>query len=127
MQEMNDATAAANAPLVIEWAPFRLAPHAAESGLLEAAEALQRDFLDQCPGFVRRELLRGPDGQWADLVFWSDEESAQAATRVVGDSAVCLRYFSFMVPHDPEAPHGGMLHLHRVRSYAPAHREPSER
>ena len=127
MQEMNDAPVAGDMPMVIEWAPFHLARHATESELLEASEALQREFLDQCPGFLRRELLRGPGGQWADLVFWTDEESAQAATKLIGDSAVCLRYFSFMVPHDPDAPHGGMLHLHRVRSYASAQREPAAR
>ena len=125
MREMTEGHVDDETKLVIEWAPFRLASGATEASLLEASESLQREFLDRCAGFLRRELLCGTDGQWADLVYWSDEASAQAAARVVGDSPVCLRYFNLMVPHDAEHPEGGMLHLHRVRSYALAQHEPA--
>lgn len=103
---------------VVEWAPFRLAPGAEEAALLEASEAVQREFLEKQRGYLRRELLRGAGGQWADLVFWADEDSVSAAMRGIEGSAECQRYFSLMVPHHPEDPMGGMLHLKRVRAYA---------
>lgn len=62
MHEMNDIAPSDAAQLVVEWAPFRLAAGAEEPALLEASEALQRRFLDGREGFLRRDLLRGPDG-----------------------------------------------------------------
>lgn len=109
-----------NAPsegAVVEWAPFRLAPGTEEAALLEASEALQRDFLQHQPGFARRELLRGADGQWVDLVVWSDEPSAMAAMSAAGSSPVCQAYFHLMAGGDTMDVGSGVLHLHRVRVY----------
>ena len=87
MREMTEGHVDDETKLVIEWAPFRLASGATEASLLEASESLQREFLDRCAGFLRRELLCGTDGQWADLVYWSDEASAQAAARATTASS----------------------------------------
>ena len=102
---------------VIEWAPFRLADGAEEDALLAASEAIQREFLERQPGFVRRELLRGRDGQWVDLIVWTDEPSAMAAMGGVGSSPACRAYFHLMVGGDTMEAEGGVLHLHRVRVY----------
>ena len=104
---------------VVEWAPFRLAPGVEPAALLEASEALQRDFLEHQPGFVRRELLRGADGQWADLVVWRDEASAMEVMKTVFSSAVCRAYFHMMEGGDDENAASNVLHLHRVRVYQP--------
>jgi hypothetical protein len=105
---------------VIEWAPFRLAPGVSEATLLDASERLQREFLERRQGFVRRELLRGADGQWVDLLYWSDEDSANAVMADISTSPACQAYFSLMVGADVMDAGAGVLHLHRVRSY-PAH------
>jgi len=102
---------------VVEWAPFRLAPGTDETALLEASEALQRDFLRHQPGFVRRELLRDADGQWVDLVVWKDHPSAMAAMSAAGSSAACHAYFHLMEGGDNMDAGTGVLHLHRVRVY----------
>jgi hypothetical protein len=103
--------------MVVEWAPFRLAPGAEEAALLEASEILQRDFLQRQPGFVRRELLRGADGQWVDLVVWRDKPSAMLALSAAGSSAACHAYFHLMVGGDTMDASTGVLHLHLVRDY----------
>lgn len=105
----------AAAPGLVEWAPFRLRPGVSEAALLDASEALQRDFLARQEGFIRRHLLRGTDGQWADLVYWRDEVAANAVMAAVADSPVCHAYFQLM--EGPADPAHGVLHLHRVRSY----------
>ena len=102
---------------VIEWAPFRLAEGVREDDLLAASEALQRDFLERQPGFVRRELLRGTDGQWVDLVVWRDEQSARAVLEAISSSQACQAYFHLMAGGDNMDPASGVLHLHRVRAY----------
>lgn len=102
---------------VIEWAPFRLAEGAREADLLAASDALQREFLVHQPGFVRRELLRGADGQWVDLVIWRDEPAAMAAMTAAGSSAVCHSYFHLMVGGENMDAGSGVLHLRRIRTY----------
>lgn len=103
--------------VVIEWAPFRLAAGVSEEVLLEASEALQRDFLRHQRGFLRRELLRGPDGEWVDLVHWSDQASADGVVEAVRTSPICHAYFHLMTGADAADPGAGVLHLHRVRVY----------
>lgn len=109
-----DTTVAAG---VVEWAPFRVKPGVDDNTLLAASEALQRDFLAHQPGFVRRELLRGAEGQWVDLVYWRDEDSAMAVMPAIANSAACQTYFHLMEGADAADPGAGVLHLHRVRSY----------
>lgn len=101
----------------IEWAPFTLAEGVDEATLLAASEALQREFLSQQRGFVRRELLRGPGSQWVDLVYWASQEAAEAAMQQVADSPVCRRYFALMTGADANEPGGGVLHFAQVAQY----------
>jgi hypothetical protein len=103
---------------VIEWAPFRLADGATEQELLVASETLQRDFVERQRGFIRRELLRGADGAWVDLVHWEDEAAAHAGFSAAMESPVCAEYFKLMVMPEAGDPGAGVLHLHRVREYA---------
>jgi heme-degrading monooxygenase HmoA len=106
----DDRTAGNGQARVVEWAPFRLAPGVEESVLLEASEVLQREFLAHQPGFLRRELLRGDDGQWADLVYWEDEAAAGNAMREATASPACQSYFQRMTGAD-------VLLTHRIRVY----------
>jgi hypothetical protein len=108
-----------NAPeYVLEWAPFELKPGVAEADLLAASDALQTEFLEQQPGFIRRELLRGKDRQWVDTVYWRSLEAAEAASRLVMDSPVCLRYFELMIMPENDDPNAGISHFAHVRTYA---------
>jgi hypothetical protein len=82
--------------VVVEWAPFELVEGADEAQLLQASAALQADFLSKQTGFIRRELLKGSDNRWVDLVYWRDDESVRRAMQAVTDSAACQRYFQLM-------------------------------
>ena len=104
--------------VVIEWAPFRLRDGVTEAELLEASEAIQREFLGRQPGFVRRELARGADGLWADVVHWADGGAAEAAMAAAATSLACRTYFELMVGANGGADPGeGLLHMQRVRAY----------
>ena len=103
--------------VVIEWAPFRAAAGVSDEAIVAASEALQRDFLRHQPGFVRRELLRGADGQWVDLVQWRDQAAADAVVDAIGSSPACQAYFRLMDGADAADPAAGVLHLRRVRAY----------
>ncbi|MBM3506564.1 MAG: hypothetical protein FJX64_02355 [Alphaproteobacteria bacterium] len=81
---------------VIEWAPFRTKPGVTAEAVIAAADEVQKDFLAHQPGFVSRELLRGGDGEWTDLVVWESRAAVDAAMQKVADDPVCGRYFSLM-------------------------------
>jgi hypothetical protein len=103
--------------VVIEWAPFRLADGVSESDLLRASDALQAGFLANQPGFLRRDLLRGSDGQWVDLVYWADAASAERVMPIAMESALCLEYFRLLAGLDGADPAAGVFHYTRLKTY----------
>jgi hypothetical protein len=108
----------AEAKYVLEWAPFQLKPGVTEADLLAASEALQTEFLGGQPGFIRRELLKGKDGQWVDNVYWRSLQEAEQAAHQVMQSPVCIRYFELMADADHDDPSAGVSHFTHVRTYA---------
>lgn len=65
-------------PLTIEVVLFKLKPGVEAMTFVAAAEAMLPD-LRAVPGFVRRELLRGDEGLWVDVVHWRSLSEALAA------------------------------------------------
>jgi hypothetical protein len=102
---------------IVEWAPFRSTPSVSDEVILARSEALQRDFLEQQPGYVRRELLRSADGLWVDLVYWKDQASVDEAMRAAETSEACKAYFQLMVGANGANPGEGLLLMQRLRTY----------
>lgn len=101
---------------IVEWAPFTLAPGATEAQLLDAAREIQSGFLERQPGFLRRELLRGKDGGFVDILHWRDQASVDAAMQTAMTNPACAAYFACMATTD--APAGGMLFFERVVAFS---------
>ena len=68
--------------LIIEIASFKLRPDVSAAAFLAAAEAMAPD-LRAVPGFVRRELLRGDEGLWVDVIHWRSLAEALAAMDIM--------------------------------------------
>lgn len=66
----------------VEVVTFRLVPGAEEAAFLDAARATEGPLREQ-PGFLRRRLVQGGDGQWTDWVEWRDAASAHAAAEAM--------------------------------------------
>jgi hypothetical protein len=81
---------------IVETAKIRLRSGVSEQQLLAASRRFQAEFLDQQPGFMKRELLRLDAGNYLDLVHWRSAEEAQAIMAHVPNSAACASYFSVM-------------------------------
>jgi hypothetical protein len=64
--------------VVIEVVTLRLKPGTDESAFLAAVER-STEFLARQPGFLRREVGVTGDGEWADIVHWSDLDAALRA------------------------------------------------
>lgn len=83
-------------PIELLQAEFTLKPHATQAALLEASAAMQREFLDQQPGFIARQTLKLADRHYADLVTWRSIEAAHEAMEKVMAVAACRAYFELM-------------------------------
>lgn len=83
-------------PHTTEWAEFALKPQATEEALLEASASMQREFLDQQPGFIARQTLKLANRHYADLVTWSSIEAAHEAMEKAMSFPACGAYFGLM-------------------------------
>lgn len=63
----------------------RAVPGVTEAAVLDAFARTQQ-VMDGHPALVRRELHRLGDGRWADMIWWTTAEGAQAAAALVHGS-----------------------------------------
>jgi hypothetical protein len=76
-----DSGRGSQAPCV-EIVTFRLVPGVETAAFVQAAHATEAPLRGQ-PGFLRRRLVQGADGQWTDWVEWRDTASAHAAAEAM--------------------------------------------
>ena len=69
------------APMIVETAWFKTKPGVSDEAFLAASKKAHEGYLSRCKGFVRRELLKGDDGQWVDVVHFETDSDADAAAR----------------------------------------------
>ncbi len=98
--------------IIVEWAPFSLKEGVNEQTMLEAAELIQKEFLSKQEGFIKRELLKGADGKWVDILHWTSKEAAEKVMQNVMSSKACQQYFQCMADAT-EAP----LHFEQVKTW----------
>lgn len=104
----------------IEWAPFKSRPDVTESAIVAASNKMQAGFLNEQPGFLRRELLKLGAGDFVDLVWWESRAAAETAMQAAGSSAACADYFSLMQFDTPPAGSvsgTGILHFAQLATY----------
>ncbi len=101
----------------IEWAPFKIAHGVDEATLIKASNELQAEFISKQSGFIKRELLKGKDNQWVDIIYWRSREEAEQAGKNAMNSAICQKYFSLMASFDPNDPNAGVFHFEQVKTY----------
>jgi hypothetical protein len=87
-----------------------------EATLLAASDVLQREFVSQQRGFIRRELLKGQVRGWVDLVYWDSLAAAEEASRNAMNSPVCHTYFALMVGDDADLA-AAVSHFEQVQTY----------
>lgn len=67
--------------MIVETAWFRTKAGVSEKEFLAASNMAHDGYLSKCKGFVSRELLKGADGQWVDVVHFNTHADADAAAR----------------------------------------------
>lgn len=102
---------------IVELAPFTLQDGVSEAMLLEASHAVQKEFVEKQPGFIKRELIRKSEKEYMDLAHWVGKEHAKKTAQRAFENPVCLKFFSLMKDVDPNDPNAGVLYYDLVSSY----------
>ena len=103
---------------IIEFASFALGEDVDESTLIAASDALQKEFLSQQKGFMKRDLVRVADSRWADVIYWESRESVEQAMQSAPKSPAALRYFQLMANAENGDPSEGLMLMSVARSYS---------
>lgn len=100
---------------IVELASIRLKPGVTEQDLVIASNRFQQ-HLSHVQGFLRRDLLRLNETDFADLVYWRSREDADAMMAGAAASPECMAYFSVMDMAGMD-PADGVKHYSRLASY----------
>lgn len=103
--------------MYIQLAPIRLKQGNDEKTLLEASDAFERDFVKKQQGIIKRLLLRGKNGDYADLVFFESKTDADRVVEIEATSEVCLAYFKVMEAPDANLRDMGVLSFEPLKTY----------
>ncbi len=85
---------------------FRTATGVTDAQLIDAAASVD-PTVAALPGYLGRQLYRGANGSWIDMVHWRTPENAEHASTAVQASEQCLEFFSLsdeksVTRHKPE-------------------------
>jgi hypothetical protein len=96
----------------VEVAQFHLVEGTDEKAFLEAADAMQSEFLSNASGFIHRELIKGQYDEWMDIVHWNSLPEAEEAARQATNHPVCLRFFGMIDEMSMT-----IMYLQQIREY----------
>ncbi len=82
--------------IAVEWAPFIKAANVTDEQLVTAANSVNNNFLILQKGFIKRELIKKNDNEYADIIYWMSNKDAIAAADKVSGCTKCNEYFKLM-------------------------------
>jgi hypothetical protein len=96
---------------VLEMVLYRLQPGVSSETILALSDEIQ-GWLEQQPGYLRRQLFRAEDGQWLDLVYWASMAEAVTASQQIFTQPFAANFGNIF------APDATGLHMYQVRNYS---------
>ena len=92
----SSAVSNAESLVAVEWAPFIKNEGVTDQQLIVAADQVNVVFLARQPGFIKRELIKKSEIEYADIIHWNTKADAVAAGEKVFNCAECNQYFKLM-------------------------------
>ena len=74
---------------------FRLKEGVSDRDFLAASDAIQREHVSKCPGYVSRRLFC-EGGEWFDEVVWQTQADAEAAMHSGGELPEVTAFLSLI-------------------------------
>jgi hypothetical protein len=82
-------------------APIRLKPDITQEMLLAASDDFDRRFVKTQDGIIRRMLVKGAyPADYADIVYFADQDAIERVIEAERTSEVCAAFFSIMEGDD---------------------------
>jgi|SRR5688572_1046863 hypothetical protein len=103
--------------LCVVLAPVRLKDGVDEATLTKASDIFQRDFVAKQDGILKRMLLKGADGDYADLVFFASEADAARIAKLEESSPECRAFFEIMKVEDADLPELRIRSFQQIKTY----------
>jgi hypothetical protein len=103
--------------MYVQLAPIRLKDGVDENTLLASSDAFQANFVSKHAGIMKRVLLKGKDGSYADLVFFDNKDAADRVAEAEQTSEECLEFFKIMKAPDESLPDMGVLSFEHIKTY----------
>lgn len=98
-------------------APVWLKDGIDEETFTKASDVFQRDFVAKQDGILKRMLLKGADGDYADLVFFASEADAARIAKLEETSAECRAFFDVMRMEDAGLPELRIRSFQHIKTY----------
>jgi hypothetical protein len=77
---------------LIELTTFKLNKGVESSDFIKTAEQMQKDFLNQQKGFIKRTLTNSGDTLWTDIVYWENAELQSNAMKLAEKSTQIMPF-----------------------------------
>jgi hypothetical protein len=77
---------------LIELTTFKLNKRVESSDFVKSAEQMQKNFLTQQKGFIKRTLTNSGDTLWTDIVYWENEEVQSNAMKLAEKSTQIIPF-----------------------------------
>ncbi len=77
---------------LIELTTFKLNKGIASEEFIKSAEQMQKDFLTQQKGFIKRTLTNSGDTLWTDIVYWENEAMQSNAMKLAEKSTQIMPF-----------------------------------
>jgi len=101
--------------VAVEWAPFIKASDVSDEQLIAKADVVNNDFLIKQKGFIKRELIKKNNNEYADVIYWETKNDAVSAGEKVSTCVKCGEYFQLM--NMGEKAGEGFAHYTIIRSW----------
>jgi len=79
----------------IELVLFKTKQEYARKEVIKAGEAIN-SILESLDGFISRKLAFTKDGDWMDLVYWTDLQKAESASKAILNNEIAKKYFGMI-------------------------------
>lgn len=90
--------------ITVKIVEYRLAKDADEGEFLRMSKALTPK-LAKLHGFIKRELHKGEDGRWRDVVYWQNRASADKSEFDIPTIPECVKCIALMDHSDMTVTH----------------------
>jgi hypothetical protein len=103
--------------VAVEWAPFIKASGVTDIQLIKAADQVNHEFLAKQPGFIKRELIKKSDTEYADIIHWESKKEAVEAGNKVMNCVECNQYFTLMDMESSASAGSGFSHYEVLKKW----------